>query len=292
MSRRPASHRVRILAAALLAAAAAGCGGGGHAGAATAHVLYAGSLVNLMERRIGPAFVKATGEGYQGYGADSQSVANAIKDHVKPGDVFIAANPAVDATLAGPHNGGWVSWYATFASAPLVLGYSPGSRFAASLQSRPWYDVLEQPGIRIGITDPTLDPKGKLTAEALTAAQQRYRLPNGFAASVERKAAVFPEQDLLGRLEAGQLDVGFFYTTEATPTQLRTVSLGRVHEAATFTVTVLRHAADPAAGAAFVRYLLTTARPTLIANGLRLTPVTVTGDRAGIPPALRQVLTR
>ena len=35
--------------------------------AATVKVLYAGSLVNLMEHGVGPAFDKATGNQFQGY---------------------------------------------------------------------------------------------------------------------------------------------------------------------------------------------------------------------------------
>jgi molybdate/tungstate transport system substrate-binding protein len=253
-------------------------------------VLYAGSLVHLMESTVGPAFSHATGDGYQGYGAASQSIANVIKGRVKAGDVFISASPAVDDTLIGPRNGDWVKWYATFASAPLVLGYSVLSHFAPSLHHKPWYDVLQQPGIRIGITDPTLDPKGKLTVEALAAAQRTYRLAPTFANTIERKATTFPEQDLLGRLQAGQLDVGFFYTSEAKPAGLHTISLGRVHEAATFTVTVLQRAADPIAGAAFVQYLLTAARPALAAGGLRLSPPRRTGSPTAVPVNLRPVL--
>ena len=40
----------------------------------TVSVLYAGSLVNLMERGVGPTFSKATGEQFRGYaGAPTKS---------------------------------------------------------------------------------------------------------------------------------------------------------------------------------------------------------------------------
>jgi molybdate/tungstate transport system substrate-binding protein len=265
-----------------------GAGAGG--GSGTVHVLYAGSLVNLLEKQIGPAFSQATGDGYEGYGSDSQSVANAIKGKVQVGDVFICASPTVNATLEGASNGGWLSWYATFATSPLVIGYNPSSTYAARLRTHPWYQVLTAPGIKIGMTDPLLDPKGKLTVAALGAAAQDYHLPAGFAARVQSKATVFPEQDLLGRLEAGQLDVGFFYADEAVPAHIPTVSLGKVHEAAAYTVTVLNHAPDPAAGAAFVRYLLTSATPTLTAAGMQPITPRVQGDASAVPAALRGVL--
>jgi molybdate/tungstate transport system substrate-binding protein len=272
---------------AALVLAISGCSG---SGSRTAHVLYAGSLVNLMEKQIGPAFASATGDGYQGYGAASQEIANAIKGRVRAGDVFIAASTTVNDTLTGAANGGWERWYATFGSAPLVLGFSPSSRYADRLQAGRWYDVLREPGIRIGVTDPVLDPKGTLTVAALDAAQRVYHLPAGYRATIQKKASVFPEQELLGRLQSGQLDVGFFYTSEAVPARLHTVNLGKVHEAATYTVTVLEHAKDVDAGAAFVRYLLTRARSSLVSAGIRLHKPTLTGDPSAVPASLRPLL--
>src|SRR5450759_2524646 len=39
-------------------------------------VAYAGSLVNLMEKKVGPAFTQATGYPYQGEGKGSSALAN------------------------------------------------------------------------------------------------------------------------------------------------------------------------------------------------------------------------
>ena len=117
----------------------------------------------------------------------------------------------------GTANGNWVSWYVTFAQSPLVIGYNPSSRFAADLKTQPWYEVLRQPGIRIGRTDPKLDPKGQLTIELLQKAAQIYKLPDlaqQVLGAPENPAQVFPEEILVGQLQSGQLDVGFFYSTE------------------------------------------------------------------------------
>lgn len=291
---RRGGRRLRGLTAvtAVLLGGVTGCGPSNSTGTAsgTVHVLYAGSLVNLMERRVGPAFTKATGDRYQGFGAASQAVANAISGRVQTGDVFISASPSVNDSLTGSSHGDWVRWYATFAAAPLVLGYSTASRYAADLRAKPWYDVLREPGIRVGMTDPKLDPKGAFTVAALDAAATAYHLPSGYPASVESSAQVFPEQDLLGRLEAGQLDVGFFYTNEAVPAHLHTIALGRVHESATFTVTVLARAPDPVGGAAFVRYLLTAGRSALTAGGLHVLTPTLHGPITAVPTVLRTLL--
>src|SRR5262249_28012713 len=48
----------------------------------TVNVAYAGSLVNLMEHKVGPAFDTATGYTFQGKGAGSTALANQIKSQL------------------------------------------------------------------------------------------------------------------------------------------------------------------------------------------------------------------
>ena len=72
------------------------------------------SLVNLMERGIGPAFEKATGNRFQGYGGGSNGLANQIKGKLRQGDVFISAIPKVNDDLMGASNGDWVNWFIAF----------------------------------------------------------------------------------------------------------------------------------------------------------------------------------
>jgi molybdate/tungstate transport system substrate-binding protein len=99
-----------------------------------------------MERSVGPAFDQATGDLFQGFGGGSKELVNEIKGNLRHGDVFISANPKVDDDLMGAANGDWVSWYVSFAESPLVIGYNPASRFAADFKTKPWYQVLTEPG--------------------------------------------------------------------------------------------------------------------------------------------------
>ncbi|HET9077808.1 MAG TPA: extracellular solute-binding protein, partial [Acidimicrobiales bacterium] len=251
-------------------------------GSGPVDVLYAGSLVDVMEKRIGPAFHAATGYSLQGFAAGSTALASQIKGKVRQGDVFISASPTVNATLEGPANGGWVSWYATFAVSPLVLGYNPHSRFAHDLKTQPWYRVIAQPGFLLGRTDPATDPKGKLAVTALrTAAQQRSE--PALANMAASDSGVYPEETLVGRLQAGQLDAGFFYTSETTAASIPTVPLTGQDLKATYTVTVLQGAPDQAGAEAFVAYLLSPAgRDILVRAGFQMVePPTVSGS--GVP---------
>ena len=121
-------------------------------------------------KQLGPGFNTATGYTFSGFSGDSGSLAAEIKGKVRQGDLFVSASPTVNTKLEGAANGNWVSWYATFASSPLVLGYNPSSKFAADLKTKPWYQVLAEPGILVGRTDPVTDPKGALTVKALSGA--------------------------------------------------------------------------------------------------------------------------
>ncbi|MEY9858632.1 molybdate/tungstate transport system substrate-binding protein [Catenulispora sp. GAS73] len=243
-------------------------------------VAYAASLANLMEHDLGPAYDKATGGDFQGNAAGSTQLVSEIKGKVKQADVFISASTDANTGLIGDANGGWETWYATFATAPLVIAYNPNSKFAADIKSKPWNQVITESGFKMGSTDPKLDPKGKLAAQALT----KDNLP---ASAVQ----VFPEEQLVGRLQSGQLDAGFFYSSEAAELNIPTVPLGDIHLQATYTVSVLNKAPDADAGVAFVQFLLGDAGKALMTkHGLQLQPIKVTGTAGSVPAPLQSLL--
>ncbi|HEX4268508.1 MAG TPA: extracellular solute-binding protein [Steroidobacteraceae bacterium] len=260
--------------------------------AARVNVLYAGSLVNLMEHGIGPAFEQATGQSFRGFAGGSKELANQIKGRLRPGDVFISANPKVDSALMGASNGSWVVWYVSFAESPLVIGYGASSRFAAEFKTKPWYDVLAQPGIRIGRTDPKLDPKGALAVQLMTTAEQFYHRP-GLAARVlgvpDNSSQVLPEETLVGRLQSGQLDAGFFYSTEVTDARIPSVAVpAAIAPKAVYTVTILRAAPNASGARRFVAFLLgRQGRQILAEHGLTLRKATLSGESGSAPADIR-----
>jgi molybdate/tungstate transport system substrate-binding protein len=252
-------------------------------------VLYAGSLVNLMEKNLGPVFSRDTGYRFSGFAGGSKALAAEIKGKVRAADVFISASPAVNTSLMGANNGSWLSWYATFARSSLVLGYNAHSRFAAQLQTRPWHSVITEPGFRLGRTDPATDPKGQFTVQALTEAAQRYSDP-ALLRITQRTDAIFPEETLVGRLQAGQLDAGFFYTIEAVEAGIHTVPLSPIDVSASYTVSVVNRSPHRDAALAFVDYLLgSKGRELLSAQGLtQVQPPQMSGS--GLPEKLRGVI--
>ncbi len=304
--------------------ALAACGGGATASAKeTVNVAYAGSLVDLMEHHLGASFTQATGYPFQGRGAGSTALANQIKSKLIAPDVFISASKGAYTTLEGAANGDIVSWYITFAGDSMVIGYSSKSPFAAqfaaaSAGTTPWYQVLETPGLKLGRTDPKLDPKGVNTLYTLQLAETYYKSPgleNKIIGSIENTSQIFPEEELVARLTSGQLDAGFFYLNEIKAAGIPYISLpaqidlsdpsqasayaaatytnaeGKVSKGAPilFSVTIPSTVKNQAGAVAFVQYLLgSDGQALLLSNGFLKASFKFTGDAAKVPAGLSQ----
>jgi molybdate/tungstate transport system substrate-binding protein len=285
-------------------------------------VLYAGSLGNLMEIDVGPAFSRATGYKYQGEAKGSLLSANLIKEKLRTPDVFISADPKVNQRLMGNENGDLVRWYATIFGNEMVLGYNPNSRFAAELKKvgtndTRLYEILQEKGFRLGRGDPELEPKGYRTLFLFDLAEKYYQLP-GLAQKIlnnaEHPTLIFPEEQLVARLEAGQLDAGVFYRNEIAEHQLPFVAFPRelnlsepdldpyyagvtyvspqgakyAGSAIVYSVTIPENARNREGAAALIGFLLSGEGRKIIENhSLRIIPPIVSGDRDATPAKLQ-----
>ncbi len=252
-------------------------------------VLSAGSLDTLMTKSVAPAFHAATGYTLNDISHGSSALAQDIKNGIYVGDVFISASPAVDQTLEGKRNGSWVSWYADFADSPEVLGYYPKSRFATDLKTQPWYDVITQPGFRLGRTDPSQDPGGGLAREALLETASAKHLP-ALKQLASETSDEFEETTEEADIQTGQLDASFMYEADAISQGSPWVKLAGVNLAGDYTITLLKHAPHTAAAEAFIRFLLgPTGQRLLKADKFGVvSPVKVSGS--GVPSALKRTL--
>jgi molybdate/tungstate transport system substrate-binding protein len=252
--------------------------------------IFAGSLVDIMEKAFGPEFTAATGYPFEGFGGGSGEDAAAIKGKVRQGDVFVSAAASADQELQGAANGSWVSWYSTFTSSDLVLGYDPKTEFGKQLAAgKPWYKVIAEPGILVGRTEPKADPKGKLTVEALDAAANKLHDPA--LTKALKHFPIFEETSMLGRLQAGQLDAGFFYVVEAKTAHVPTVPLTPVYKYADYTLTLLNHAENQSGAEALVAFLLSPKRKA-VEKQYGLVPVKpkFSGEASAVPASLRSTV--
>lgn len=292
-----------------------------HASGGTVKVFYAGSLLSLNENLVGPAFSKGTGYAYQGKGAGSLAIANQIKGKIAIPDVVELADPTVDAALMGNVNGNYVSWYFTFARTSLVIGFDPKSRFAKEFRQVQhhqlvWYKALLQKGLRIGRTDPDLDPKGYRAIWMANLAQRLYHLKNfkgRIFGSDSNPSQVFPEDVLVARMLTGQVNAGIFYLSEVRDLGIPYVSLpGRVNlgdarysklyssqhfktsqgvvvkgSPIEYTITIPTTVKNEGGAEAFLRFVLSSrVRAISAAHGLLASRVKVGGDRGAVPPSL------
>ncbi len=288
-------------------------------------VLYAGSLGNLMEMDVGPSFTRATGYKYLGEAKGSVLSANLIKEKLRTPDVFISADPKVNQRLMGNENGDLVRWYATIFGNEMVLGYNPNSRFAAELKQvgandPRLYEILQEKGFRLGRGDPELEPKGYRTLFLFDLAEKYYQQP-GLAQKIlnnaEHPTLVFPEEQLVARLEAGQLDAGIFYRNEVAEHSLpfikfpRELNLGEpdldpaygtstyvspkgpkyAGSAIVYSVTIPENSQNRQGAIALVTFLLSGEGQKIVEkHALRMIQPVVSGEIDAVPPTLQTAL--
>jgi molybdate/tungstate transport system substrate-binding protein len=236
---------------------------GSPAPASDVNVLYAGSLVTPMEGPVAQALAHDTGLHFVGEGRGSKALANLIAGGLRTPDVFISADRTLVDGLAAK---GLVESAVTFGGASMVLGWADASPHRQLFEDvaagkASLVAALQTPGLRIARTDPALDPKGERTVRAL----RMMGLPDTLG-------TIYPEEDLLVRLETGQADAGFLYSTEAIARKLHDVPLpgaASLSGEITYTAVILKAAPHPEAARRFVDFITNGAgKPILEAAGI------------------------
>jgi molybdate/tungstate transport system substrate-binding protein len=284
-------------------------------------VLYAGSLGNFMEKDIGPAFTRATGYQYTGEAKGSLMSANLIKERLRNPDVFISADPDVNRLLMGSENGRLVRWYVTIFGNALVLGYNPQSRFALKLNelgsnTLELFEILREKEFRLGRGDPELEPKGYRTLFLFELAEKYYNKP-GIGLNPNGKGLIFPEEQLVARLEAGQVDGGIFYRNEVVEHSLPYIAFPRELDlsdpaldpyygtvkyvdpkgityegsAIVYSVAIPENCPNRPGAVAMVNFLLSNQSWEIVKkHALRISPPIVSGEIDAVPEMLRSLL--
>jgi molybdate/tungstate transport system substrate-binding protein len=201
-------------------------------------VMYAASLLKIFENTLGPSFHNETGYTYEGEGRGSVQVANMILDGLRRPDVFVSAGTIpimklMNKTDVGDSKPPLASWLVKFASAEMVIAYSPTSHYYTDLEKArigetPWHKVLSKQGLKFGRTDPELDPKGYymiLTAKLSNIYYNDSTIKQRILGDDRNPKQLFPEETLKTTLESGQLDAVAAYKHEAISRGLPYISL-------------------------------------------------------------------
>ncbi len=287
-------------------------------------VMYAGSLVKTFETTIGPSFQRETGYSYVGEGRGAVQIANMIIDQQRSPDVFVSASTVPMMKLMN-HSPPLVHWLVKFASAEIVIAYTPKSPFFNDLEKArkgeiPWYEILSKDDLKFRRTDPELNPKGYYMIIVAKLANLYYNDPTikeKILGEDRNPKQLLPEETLMTTLESGQIDAAEAYKHEAIarglpyialPSEISlsdpklsnfyskasyTLSTGQTvaGEPIYFSVTIPETSRNVDGSSAFIKFLLSeTGRQFLEKDGLNLIKAVAEGDIAKMPSAIKSMV--
>jgi len=167
--------------------------------------------------------------------AGSRACARKITDVGKRADVMASADYKVIDDLLRPD---YAKFTASFATNEMAIAYTPHSKYANEINASNWPKILLRKGVKVGHSNPNLDPCGYRSMLVTQLAERYYGIPGffdklfGYGKRYENgkenktKVIVRPkETDLLGLLEAGAYDYLFIYKSVARQRGLKFIEL-------------------------------------------------------------------
>jgi len=249
-------------------------------------VAYAGSMGSMMEGPIKTSAAQSLKLEFRGRGTGSSALAQLIVGGSIRPDVFIPVTPGPALTVL---RGGKADIAQPVAHTEMVIAYSPKSRFASRFaaagkgKNENWWEILLDPGLRFGRTDPVTDPQGRNIIFTMMLAAKIYKradLVEKILGPTINEKQIFTEPTVMARLQSGELDASSAYKIHPGPLNLPYVTLPRevnlsgqtVHtdhpeitlsvggktynpEPLIYYASVLKDAPNPKGAAAFVEWL-------------------------------------
>jgi molybdate/tungstate transport system substrate-binding protein len=292
----------------------------------TANVAYASSLTFLNEKVVSPAFHATTGNTFSGTG----NASGTLEADIAAGEIHPNVFESVGGDNITPLEPKFTSWYIQYAGTSMVVAYNPKSKYASQFKAiadgseplKNLFTLLETPGLKLGRTDPNVDPQGRDFIYMLELAQAYYHLPSDTVAKIlgttdfgtASSSQIYAESSLDSTLESGQLDAASAFVTQAIELHLdyiplpTAINLGSAADAAQYKtswVTIksgTKHGSPQViditiigtptpAGIAFVKYTLSSAGLAQYkAGGFTVLTPTVTGSASSVPSAISSEL--
>jgi molybdate/tungstate transport system substrate-binding protein len=195
-------------------------------------VAYAGSMGSMMQGPVKSAAAADLQLDVHGRAQGSNALANLIVGGSIRPDVFIPVMPDPIRTVLRARKAQTAE---PIAHTEMVIAYSPKSRFASQFDAarrgqRKWWEVLQQPGLRFGRTDPVADPQGRNIIFTMMLAAKLYKQPDlvekTLGSTIDQQQ-IFSEPTVLSRLQSGQLDASSAYKIQPGPFDLPYISLAK-----------------------------------------------------------------
>lgn len=215
----------------------------------TLKVYCAGSLLYPLEQ-VSEAFMMEHPEievHLEGHG--SIQVIRHPTELDDPADLLMVADysliPAMMYNKPVPDmNKNYTDWYIRFAGNDMVLAYTNESLYKNTINESNWYKVLEEPEVKLGISNPIIDALGYRALILLQLAEEHYKEPQIFekvlgdwfdpefgTVDIGTKVVIFvPEQEkpvedkisvrassvqLIPLLQSNSIDYAFLYKSNA-----------------------------------------------------------------------------
>jgi molybdate/tungstate transport system substrate-binding protein len=155
-------------------------------------VLYAGSLIipfDQLEKEFEAAEPNID-VNMEGHG--SIQVMRHVSDLHESADVLVTADynliPMLLYQVSDPDTGlKYADWYAIFATNEMVLAYTDQSAHASEIDADNWFEIINQPDVRLGCSDPRLDANGYRALMMMKLAENHYAKPTLFAQTFGNK---------------------------------------------------------------------------------------------------------
>jgi len=193
-------------------------------------IAYAGSMGSLMEGPIKSAVAQRLNLEMHGRAQGSSALAQLIVGGSIRPDVFIPITPGPMLTVL---RAGKAETARPIAHTEMVIAYNPKSRFAPKFEAAAngkgnWWEVLQEPGLRFGRTDPVTDPQGRNIIFAMMLAAKLYKQPDlveKILGPTINEKQIFTEPTVQARLQSGELDAASAYKIQPGPFHLPYLNL-------------------------------------------------------------------
>jgi molybdate/tungstate transport system substrate-binding protein len=179
-------------------------------------LVYAGSMGSLMDGALKAAAGQALKLDVRGRGQGANALADAIAGGSIHPDVFlpVTAGPMLIVMRAGK-----AEVAQPIARTEVVIVYSPKSRFAPRFDAAAkgkdnWWEILQEPGMRFGRSNPSGDPGGRSIIFAMMLAARKYKQANlveKVLGPTMNSEQIVAGKSTTARLLSGELDAGSTY---------------------------------------------------------------------------------
>jgi molybdate/tungstate transport system substrate-binding protein len=193
-------------------------------------VAYAGSMGSLMEGPIKSTVAQRLNLEMHGRAQGSSALAQLIVGGSIRPDLFIPITPSPMLTVL---HAGKAETAQPIAHTEMVIAYNPKSRFAPKFEAAAngkgnWWEILQEPGLRFGRTDPVTDPQGRNIIFTMMLAAKMYKQPDlvekVLGPTINEKQ-IFTEPTVQARLQSGELDAASAYKIQPGPFNLPYLTL-------------------------------------------------------------------